>query len=53
MKKIYMAPACVVEQTQAFELIATSINMSTDKADKDYEGGCDSRSDEAWDIWED
>lgn len=53
MKKIYMAPVCEVEQTMAFELCATSINLSTDKANKDYEGGCDSRTDEAWDIWED
>lgn len=52
MKKTYMTPACMVEQTQAFELIATSIVLSTDKAEKDYDGGCDSRSDSDWDMWE-
>lgn len=42
----------MVEQTQAFELLASSIGVTTDKAEKDYDGGCDSRSDDADYIWD-
>jgi len=41
MKKTYIAPAAKVYKVNTTQMIADSVKMTTDAADKDYSGGGD------------